>query len=155
MFMLGDSDPLVWTPTAIDTLRNQVGTEIDDISRTVTDAWVNGKIDNATRAPFKAFYDEWAAYRDQTGIWNAFWSIWGAEVDRIKSFQVRALEWRQQLKSLGYTFYTPEPHVTPPAFNFLDYAPYVKWGLVIGVGLIAFPYVKPILDTATSYIKKK
>jgi len=130
----GMGDPLIWTPSAIESFKAQVSTEIDAISSDVTTAWANGQLSTAARAPWKAFYDEWIAYRDSIGFLG---TLWGATADRLKDYQARAAQWRQQLIGQGVAVTAPPP--APPGGT--DFTPYLKWGLVVVGGLVVVKLV--------------
>lgn len=131
--MAGMGGPLVWTPNAITSLRDQVDAEIQALARDVSaERARTGQdvIDNATLSSWKAFYNEWAAYRDSVG-W--FWGLWGTTVDRYQDFRARALDWRRRMQGAGARFSTPAPNVAPPSA-----APdLLKWGLVVAGGYLA------------------
>ena len=116
----GMGDPLFWTPGAIASFKDQVATEIDNIARDVTAAWTTGKMSSAARAPWKAFYDEWVKYRDSVGFLS---ELWGATATRLKDYQARAAQFRQQLVDQGVAVTAPPP--APPGSSGTNWTPYL------------------------------
>lgn len=130
---MGSTDPLVWTPNAIASLRDQVDAEIQALARDVSaERARSGQdvIDNATLSSWKAFYTEWGAYRDSVGF---FWGLWGSTADRYKDFRARALDWRRRIQGAGARLSTPAPNVSPPSST----SDLLKWGLVVAGGFLA------------------
>ena len=124
-----EDEPLIWWPGAIQAFVDKVNTEIWTLARDMSAAIKSGKIDHASLASFKAFFNEWEGWR--TGLGPLSW-LTGATVATAKSYRLRNAQWRARLVSAGARPSSPEPLVEPPKPSTVP--DMVKW---VGIGAAA------------------
>lgn len=126
---LGSSDPLIWTPGAIDALKGEVNTLVMSLQADAVPAYNAGVINHMTWGGLEPFFREWEAYRDSIGF---FAELSGATASTLQRYRDRAVDWRNKLGALGVAISTPSPPVTSSPFSSLESA--AKW---LGIGALA------------------
>lgn len=127
---VGDSDPLVWTPSAI-------SAEFDRI-RIVLDT-VNNEVSAAEKAK-KVTGQEWKTWADFYGKAHKFVTTasnwWGSNVSQARKLEQDAAKWRTLVIERGGKLLGPSALVRQPDKGFFDKVNespgYVKAGLAIG-----------------------
>lgn len=98
-----EGDPLIWWPGAIEDLVRQTDGEIESLARAVdAERQKSGRavISDALYAEWRAFYNEWKAYREDLGFGSY---LTGATVTRTRVYRDRSHDWRNTLLNQGTT----------------------------------------------------
>ncbi len=146
---LGDvTDPLIWTPGAIDDLKGEVDTQINNLRNDAEDAFLVGTIPQAVYDGVYNFYQQWVAYRNSIGF---FAELTGATASRLKNYRETAASWRSQLVSSGAQVSNPAPVTSATPFAGLGNAfgslpSLAKWLTIGAAVIIGGPIIVKALD---------
>jgi hypothetical protein len=128
---LGASDPLIWTPGAIESLKDEVDSLMRSLGNDSRNARDSGYLSDSVWDSLKDFTYNWTQYRNDVGF---FAKLTGATAMRLKDFKEKAIDWRNYLKGIGVTVTGPDPRASDSPFK--DITTILKWSAVIaGIGV--------------------
>jgi hypothetical protein len=135
-----EDEPLVWFPGAIQAYVEKANTEIWSLGKDYSVARTKGTVSDAEVQAFKAFFNEFAAWKAQLGITD--WLTYGT-VATAKNFRQRANDWRDRLVRNGAQLSTPAPNITPtpPAGETSSTLKWVVGGAVAIAGAVAIGHL--------------
>lgn len=114
----------IWTPGAILAEMRTVRGIIAQLDRDI----VASRVDDAFKAGWRAFVDEYEAFfKEHQGWLDRFWF---ASYEKTVEYRRRALDWRQKFTALGGRVTAPVD--TPPAGPGATLSAYAKWLLAGG-----------------------
>lgn len=133
---IGDSDPLIWTPSAVKGELSRIRGVIDTINMEMSAAVKAGKLSG----------DEWQAWFD--GVYtpthqlvDSSSSLWGSNVNSARGKEQAALKWRALVQSRGAPSIGPKDlgrKPDPPP-------PYLGMAGIAVAGIVLYLLLKPKL----------